>query len=100
MAAFFRHGTWKLFATFFLHRFAFTTNHVPVLPFCLSPRPVIRSSRYLPARVVLADKRLKVQYPPFARPRRRHLIRSSCASSCARHPYGWKISGTHARTGE
>lgn len=39
---------------FFLRRFVFTTNHVPVLPFSPSPRP-IRPSRYLSAVLALCS---------------------------------------------
>lgn len=90
---FFRYGVWRLFTSFFsfiASRSPLTT--CPSSPFSPFPRP-IRPSKYLPARarIVLADCSLtsgsKYNILPFVHLRRRHFIRSSCVSSCARHPY-------------
>lgn len=96
---FFRYGIWKLFATVLSFRpFGFTTCLSS--PFLPVRGRVARVSTYLPcSRVVLADKRLKVQSaalrpPPLSSYCRfflRHFLRAAAPVR------GWKTSSTHAR---
>jgi len=70
----------------FFFRFAFTTNHVPILPSLPFHGRFARVSIYLLADCSLTSGS-KYNILPLVHPRRRRLIRSSCVSSCARHPW-------------